>query len=242
MKNKGIGDATTGTVKCVFAEGTGKSWVYDSPTLRLDAEPFQPTAFNESVEGLINILCGPSTGFIVVSVAGLDTTARTVVQSSGLLNSTDRLQGVAPLIESKFAEAVALAGKEWFDDGVESEFSRALSTLLHTYKDAAIAPVETFLTSPSTNVEVAVEAAHWLGKVDHPSSHRYRKTLLERVLTKAPSARLRHGAAAGLADMDDPTSLPVAIEVRNRETNRRLRQYLQLVVEQLENTRACLSS
>jgi len=242
MKNKGIADATAGKVKCVFAEGKGKSWVYESPTLRLDTEPFQATTFNEPVEGLINILCAPSTGFIVVSVAGLDTTAPPIVHSPGLLNSTDRLQGASRLVESKFAEAVAVAGKEWFEDGVASEFSRALSTLLHTYKNAAIAPVETFFASPSTNVEIAVEAARWLGRVDHPTSHRYRRTLLEKVLLSAPSTRLRHGAASGLAAMDDPSSLLVVMEARDRESNQRLRRFLQLVVDQLERTRACRSS
>ena len=242
MKNKGIADATAGKVKCVFAEGKGKSWVYESPTLRLDTEPFQATTFNEPVEGLINILCAPSTGFIVVSVAGLDTTAPPIVHSPGLLNSTDRLQGASRLVESKFAEAVAVAGKEWFEDGVESEFSRALSALLHTYRDAAIAPIETFFASPSTNVEVAVEAARWLGRADHPASHHYRRTLLERVLSRAPATRLRHGAASGLAAMDDPSSLPTVIEARDRESNQRLRRFLQLVVDQLERTRACRSS
>jgi len=186
--------------------------------------------------------CVRSPSFIALRVAGLGTAAQPIVYTTGLLNSTDRLQGASRLVESKFAEAVALAGKEWFEDGVESEFSRALSTLLHTYRDAAIAPVETFFTSPSANVEVAVEAARWLGRVDHPASRHYRRTLLEKVLLNAPSTRLRHGAASGLAAMDDPFSLPAVVEASNRESNQRLRRFLQLVVDQLERTRACRSS
>src|SRR3989442_1420638 len=243
MKNRADAVATTGTVKCLFAEGKGKSWVYESLTLRLNTAAFRPTPFGESVEEVIpNILCAPASGFIVVNVAGLDTTAPPIVHSPGLLNSTDRFQGASRLVESKFAEAVALAGKEWFEDGVESEFSRALSTLLHTYKGTALAPVETFFASPSTNVEVAVEAARWLGRVDHPTSHRYRRTLLEKVLMSTPSTRLRHGAASGLAAMDDASSLLMVMEARDRETNQRLRRFLQLVVDQLERTRACRSS
>ena len=236
-------DATTGIVTRLVTVDKGESWIYESPTLRLSAGTFQPTGLFGPAEGLItNMRCVRSPSFIALRVAGLGTAAQPIVYTTGLLNSTDRLQGASRLVESKFAEAVALAGKEWFEDGVESEFSRALSTLLHTYRDAAIAPVETFFISPSANVEVAVEAARWLGRVDHPASRHYRRTLLEKVLLNAPSTRLRHGAASGLAAMDDPFSLPAVVEASNRESNQRLRRFLQLVVDQLERTRACRSS
>lgn len=239
-------DATTGRVTCVFAQGKGKSWTFESPTFRADA--FQPTGILDPTESLItNIRCAPSSWYaprsIVVRVSGLRTVTQRIAHKPGLLNSTDREQGASRLVDAKFAEAVALASKEWFEDGVESEFSRALSALLHLYKDAAIAPVETFLGSPSSNVEVAVEMAQWLGKVDHSDSHHYRRTLLEKILlSDSSSVRLRYGAAAGLATMNDPSSRPAVVEALNRERNRRLQYFLQLVVDQLERTRACLNS
>lgn len=235
-------DATAGMVTCRFTEGKGTSWTFESPTLRLNAEAFQPSAEWLTGEQTFSRYGVSAPAAMTVRVVGLGAAAQSIVPAPGLLNSTDRSQGASRLVESKFAEAVALAGEEWFEDGVESDFSRTLSTLLHTYRDAAIAPVETFLGSPSTNIEVAVEAAQWLGKVDHPASRRYRRSLLEKVLSSAPSARLRHGAAAGLADMDDPSSLSAVVEARDRESNRRLRHFLQLVVDQLERTRACLST
>ena len=158
-----------------------------------------------------------------------------------LLSSTDAELGTPRLIRTQFAEVAALAGEEWFEDGVESKFSRALSSLLHAYSDGVIAAVEAFVGSPNTNVEVAVEAAKWLGEVDHAATQRYRRTLLEKMLN-APSVRLRHGAAAGLASMDDPASLDALRGALGGESNRRLRDYLQLVVNQLERTRACLNS
>ncbi len=160
----------------------------------------------------------------------------------GSLGSTDRVLGIPQLVESKFATAVTFAGGEWFEDGVESRFSRTLSMLAFAYGDAVVASVERFLASPDVNKEVAVEAAQWLGEVDHPASRAYRKNLLEKVLGTSSAVRIRHGAAAGLAAMDDPSSLPAVIEARDRETNRGLQNFLQLVVDQLERTRACLSS
>lgn len=157
-----------------------------------------------------------------------------------ILNSTDPELGASRMIRGQLAEAAGLAREEWFEDGVESRFSRTLSSLLHAYSDGAIAAVETLVGSPSTNVEVAVEAAKWLGEVDHEATKLYRRTLLEKMLN-APSVRLRHGAAAGLASMDDPDSLDALRGALDREPNRRLRGYLQLVANQLERTRACLN-
>jgi hypothetical protein len=175
---------------------------------------------------------------MMVKVLSVATAAQSLSKVVGLFNSTDALLGIAPVVESKLASAFAEARHAWFEDGVESEFSRTFSTLIHTYSDMAVSAAETILSSPATNIEVAIEAAHTLGEVDHPASLHYRRSLLEKLLT-ARSVRLRHGAAAGLASMDDPASLPAVSEAYAREANQRLRQYLQLVVEQLERTRAC---
>jgi hypothetical protein len=167
-----------------------------------------------------------------------------VMPISGLpamLSSTDPELGASRVIRRQFAEAVGLAADEWFEDGVESRFSRGLSALLDAYSDGAIAALEAFVGSPGTNVEVAVEAAKWLGGVDHATTKVYRRTLLEKMLN-SPAVRLRHGAAAGLASMDDPGSIDALRAALGRESNSRLRNYLQLVVNQLEpTTTACPS-
>lgn len=241
------GDSAVGIVTCQYIAQTG-SLIVELPTKRFIAEYFQPTWLfgAPSVEWLsendVVFLAGVAPVVTTIRVAGLDVAAQPIASRPGLLNSTDAVFGASRLVEAKFAEAVALAREEWFEDGVESKFSRALSTLVFGYGDAAIAAVESFVLSPSSNIEIAVEAAQWLGEVAHHESHRYRRTLLERLLLTAPSTRLRHGAAAGLAAMDEPSLLPVLLEARDRESNRRLRHYLELVVDQLERTRACLSS
>jgi hypothetical protein len=192
----------------------GDLMIFDSPTLRLSTEPFQ----------------------FIASIPSEDPASE-----SRLLNSTDRTQGVSSFIESKLTDAIALARGEWFEDGIESQLSRALSTLLHTYGSLVVAPLETFFGAPTSDIAIAVEAAQWLGEVDHKPSQKYRRTLLEKLL-RASSTRLRHGAAAGLAAMNDPSSLAALHDVFGREENTRLRRYLELVIEQLERARACPSS
>jgi hypothetical protein len=226
----------TRTVTCRYS--TGADWLtVVSPTLRLATEALHPEVLNiGNIESLWNS-CNMTFRMVELAAA-----AQPFDMAPGILNSTDAYLGISPVVESKVAEVFAEARHSWFEDGMESEFSRAFSTLIHLYGDTAVAAVETLLTSPATNVEVAIEAAHGLGEVDHPPSLRYRRGLLERLLLSSHSVRLRHGAAAGLASLDDPSSLSVVSEAYAREGNQRLRQFLQLVVEQLERTRACLSS
>lgn len=212
------------------------------PTRRVVVEWPRPTAPFRSADWLSESLgvAGELSLPAVMRVASLDTAARASRRPS-LRNSTDVVLGVPSLVESKLSEATALAAGEWFEDGVESKFCRTLSSLLYGYGVPTVAAVEKFVRSPSSNIEIAVEAAQWLGEVDHAASQRYRRTFLESLLGSA-SARLRHGAAAGLASMDDPSSLPAVREALNHESNRRLRNFLELVVDQLERTRACLNT
>jgi hypothetical protein len=226
----------TRTITCRYSAG-GDWLVVASPTLRLAGASVHSEVLNiGSIESLWDS-CN-----MTYRVLELAAAAQPFNMAPGLLNSTDADLGISPVVESSLAELFSEARHAWFEDGVESEFSRTFSTLVHTYGDAAVSAAQSLLLSPSTNVEVAIEAAHTLGEIDHPPSLRYRRSLLERLLLTASSVRLRHGAAAGLASMDDPSSLPVVSEAYTREDNQRLRQYLQRVVEQLERTRACPTS
>jgi len=232
---KRIAEAITPTRAVTCRYSPGADWlIVTSPTLRLATEAFHPVALNVD-----NIATAWNTCSMTFSVLDFAAAAQPLTLAQGLFNSTDALLGISPVVEARLADVFAEARHVWFEDGIESEFSRAFSTLIHTYGDTAVSAAETLLSSPSTNIEVAIEAAHALGEVDHLPSLRYRRSLLEKLLLTAPSVRLRHGAAAGLASMDDPSSLPAVTEAYDRESNQRLRQYLQLVVDQLERTRAC---
>jgi len=226
----------------------GGSMLFDSPTFQLTREAFESVGRLHPIEHQA-YECG--FGFAVREYFAPTSLTVHIVSSGdaaplshlpGILSSTHHALGIPQLVQSKFSVAVTFAREEWFEDGVESKFSRALSTLLYAYGDAAVAAVERYLGSPDINTEIAVEAAQWLGDVDHPASRDYRKALLEKTLLHAPTSRLRHGAATGLAAIDDPSSYPIVLEARTRESNRGLRQFLQLVVDQLGRTRACPNS
>lgn len=176
---------------------------------------------------------------ITIHVVSSAATLRSISRLPSLLNSTDREFGIRHRVESRFSSAVAFAADEWFEDGTESTFARTLSTLIYVYGNAAIAAVERYLGSPDANIEIAVEASQWLGEVEHPDSRNYRKTLLEKTLLRGSTARLRHGAATGLAALDDPSSLPIVVEALQVESNRALRQFLELLAGQLGRTQAC---
>ncbi len=238
--------AAVDVVGCRYAYHSG--WVVvQSPTFRQTAGAFAPVdLFGTPIERWAKCDRTLSSSELpettMFQVTGIGASAPPFKLLSGLLNSTDIGLGIASLVESKFGDALALAQHEWFEDGTESEFSRALATLVHTYGDTAVATVESFLGSPTVNTEVAVEAAQSLGEIDHPPTYRYRKSLLEKLLLTSPSTRLRHGAASGLAATNDPSSLPKVTEATNRESNSRLRRFLELLVDQLERARACRSS
>jgi len=167
----------------------------------------------------------------------VNTTARGLFQSSSnVLSSTDPLLAPSDFVRRKAVDIFTAAVEETFEDGMESNFSQSLATLLKAHGTAALAAVEDLILSPETNVEVAVEAARLLGAADDPTSRSQRRAFLEKLLS-LPSVRIRHAAASGLAAMDDPGSLPALAGAIEREDNRRLRQYLRLVVDQLERAK-----
>jgi hypothetical protein len=221
--------------------------LFQSPTVRLNAGAFElvdllrtRVDWRSRCERTISLSELPATMIFQLTTIGAVTQA--IKPLTGLVNSTDSALGIASIVESKVGDALALAQQEWFEDGTESEFAKTLSTLIHTYGDTAVAMVERFLASPSVNTEIAVEAAQSLGAIGHPGTYRYRKSLLEKLLLTSTSARLRHGAASGLAAMNDASSLAKVIQATERETNSRLRRFLELLVDQLQRTRACRSS
>jgi HEAT repeats len=158
-----------------------------------------------------------------------------------VVSSTDPLPQPSYLLRRQVALAFATAEDDLFEDGMESEFSGTLRSLLTAHGAAVVTALDSLDFSSTANPEVAFESLKWLGTVDHDESRQSRRRLLERLLS-SPSARIRYAAALGLAAMDDPVSLAALRGVIKRETHPRLRQYFQLVADQLEATQQCISS
>lgn len=136
----------------------------------------------------------------------------------------------------KEAECLFEVAKEQvFEDGMESNFSRELISLVEKYGNTAIGVITRLVVTEQANAEVASEALRWLGRMEHSLTYQSRMFLLERSLYSR-SARIRDGAALGLASLDNPHAIPHLRRAIHREKNRLLRNCLEQVLFQLENT------
>ncbi len=212
-----------------------RSLVVHSPTLIAKTPALRMSPLSFFTEGLLERHCLLPVRWSFADAFG-SATSENIHQVIDILNWTDPLSEPSSLAVRRVADLLAAAVEETFEDGVESSFSQGLAALFKSHKVATLAAVEAVVLSPDTNVEVAVEAIRLLGELEDLTSRPYRRGLLEKLLA-SPSARLRHAAASGLAVMDDPESLPALTAAFDREGNRRLRQYFELVVDQLERRR-----
>lgn len=129
-----------------------------------------------------------------------------------------------------------MAREEIFEDGMESEFSKSLSTIVETHNNKAIAALGEIIETHNVNEGVVAEALRWLGRLEHPSSYDARLRLLESNL-RSQSARVRDACALGLASMDDAHAIPFLRQAILEEPYTELRDDMEQVLNQLESTR-----
>jgi len=149
----------------------------------------------------------------------------------GLGNATalwKRSEEVKQGIEALFIEAK----EEVFEDGMESEFSKGLVSMIRRYGNATIEWIANLIVHEKANPEVSSEALRWLGDIDHVSTYDKRLWLLERSLL-CSAARVRDGAALGLASLDDPHSVRYLKQAIQREQCEELREDMEQVLAQL---------
>jgi len=139
-------------------------------------------------------------------------------------------------IEQKIEDLFKSAKEQVFEDGMESEFSKELISLVEKYGDVAMEVLAHLIVYEKVNAEVASEALRWLGRMDHTPSYRYRLWLLERSL-RCSSARVRDGAVLGLASLDDPDAITHLKQAIQRERVEELRKDMEQVILQLEDIR-----
>lgn len=138
--------------------------------------------------------------------------------------------------ELRFESLFRSARESHFEDGMESEFSRYLISLVQAYgpvsKDILARLIEDRTISP----EVLSEALRWLGRMEGESTYEARLWLLEKGLN-SPDATVRDGAALGLASMDDPRAIPYLEAAIQAEKLTDLRHDMEEVLDQLKNGR-----
>jgi HEAT repeat protein len=124
---------------------------------------------------------------------------------------------------------------EFFQDGIQSQFSRSLVALLATKGNAALRAIAQYVSSDCANPDVVSEALRWLADYPDPAFANERWRLLLQTL-RHPNPRVRDGAILGLSTLDSPHALPMLEEARSTETIRELRRLLDAVIEQLVQT------
>jgi hypothetical protein len=153
-------------------------------------------------------------------------------ESSQAIASTEphKNEYIYPQIEYIFGEAK----NEYFEDGMESRFSRKLISLIRKYKQDAIEAITCLIVYEKVNSEVAGEALRWIGRMEHAESYMFRRWLLERSITLS-SIYVKEGAILGIASMDDKHAIKYLQKAIEIESCNELKADMQQVLEQLES-------
>ena len=138
-------------------------------------------------------------------------------------------------LEQQVDSMFAFAREEFFEDGMESTFSRELISLVEHHGERIMPLLSKAILGGRVNAEVAAEALIWLDEISDPLTYDSRLLLLQKGL-RAYSARVRDGAIIGLASLDDPRAIKSIERAIGREQIDELREDMQQVLEQLQQS------
>lgn len=133
-------------------------------------------------------------------------------------------------IDSLFHSARELT----FEDGMDNQFSRAITNSILIYKSRAIQAIINGIVRGSWSNEVIGEALRLIGAIVDPMTHQLRLWLLAWCLNSV-SPLVRDGASLGLSEMNDPSAIPYLQAAIDREQGSALRQDLIQVLEYLQS-------
>jgi hypothetical protein len=152
-----------------------------------------------------------------------------VAQSSTLAD-----EQVDPALSREVRKLFDDGAREFFRDGMESNFSWALLELLHDHGQRAVTAIAGYLLSGSAKPDVASEALRWISDIDDQATFLQRWDLLQHSLHNE-SARVRDGAILAFANMNDPRASKILAEARTLEPVAELRKLIDQVIRQLEH-------
>lgn len=168
------------------------------------------------------------TWYIVVEFENASADPPAIVASSSETKVTERI----PDIDANLGEIFKLARWESFEDGVESDFSRALLSFIEQHGRLAMEAVDFFIRSASGADEIIAEALRWLGHMGgHPQTYEYRFYILVKSLEYL-SPQVRDGALLGLSFLDDLRAVPPIEEAIKNEKCEGLREDMKQVIQQ----------
>lgn len=141
--------------------------------------------------------------------------------------------GVAENLYSKVLSLFAAARAVDFEDGIHTDFSRALVRLIEQLGNSAVEVVASIILREKANPAVSAEALKWISHIDQPKSYAFRLWLLEKSL-QSPLTIVRDAALLGVASLDDQHSIPAINDAISREACPELREDLIQVLKQLD--------
>jgi len=144
------------------------------------------------------------------------------------------IEKLAEGIEREIGALFRAAKEEFFEDSIESDFSKKLGLLIRKYADIAVAVLVPVILTEQVNEEIAHEALRILGRLEHPQTHLDRRALLERSLY-CLSPWIRDGAALGLATLKDPHAIRYLKQAIDRERIEELRKDVETILAELES-------
>ncbi|RMF82800.1 MAG: HEAT repeat domain-containing protein [Chloroflexi bacterium] len=137
----------------------------------------------------------------------------------------------------EYQNLFSIARDEYFEDGIESDFSTELAKLFQRDGHQAVDIIANLLNDKHVNPEVVGETLRCIGEIENADTHLQRRLLLENSLRHS-SPIVRDRAGLGLASMDDPAAIPALEQAIAREQIVQLREDLQQVLDQLIATQA----
>lgn len=143
---------------------------------------------------------------------------------------------VDPILLKEVTELFDHGATEFFQDGMQSRFSRGLLALVGQYGRGALRAMREYLFSEHPKPSVTSEALRWIADFRDPSTFFDRWAILQRML-KDRSPTIRDGAILGFATLDDSRARPLLMEARRVEVVNELRQLIDQVLAQLERTK-----
>jgi len=150
-------------------------------------------------------------------------------KSSSTIMQRELTRHVEDTIDRLFESAREL----YFEDGMETDFSRELVSLVKKYGNLAMGEISYLITCGRVAEEVASEALRWLARIDDASTYGWRLWVLEKSLS-SKSPVVRDGAALGLVSMGDAHAIQHIRKAIDQETITELLYDLQGALKELE--------
>jgi len=122
-----------------------------------------------------------------------------------------------------------------FEDGFENLLTIKINEAILAFGTTAIKAIDSILSNEKDKLNAKNEALKMIGRINDPSTHIERKTLLLKYLF-SENIILKDGAIIGLSYLDDPSVISMLQYAISRESNATLKYDLQQLLEQLMET------